>query len=105
MPNTNPEAIRVANERIRLLADRIMQLYNHMKVLQIQATDQGWLVLFPADNEVIEDGSAIDGRQSVTNQIVRDLLLDVAAYITDMETNGNARRNKASIISVNPERE
>ena len=36
MPNTNPQAVRVTNEKIRPAADRFGQLYNYLKALQAE---------------------------------------------------------------------
>ena len=104
MPNTDPEAVRVANEEIRTMADALMQLYNRCKAFQTQGIAQGWMALFPADTQEIVDGSAIDGRQPITNQNARDIVLQASTYIIDMEASTNERRTQASIVSVNPER-
>jgi hypothetical protein len=86
VPNTNPQAIAVANGKIRVAADRMGQLYNFYKALQAEGTAEGWLTLFPADAEV------------------RDFIADVTAFITWIEANGNLIRNRALKIAVNPER-
>jgi hypothetical protein len=105
MPNTNPQAISVANNKIRPAADRIGQLYNLFKALQAEYAADNWGVLFPADNEIIVDGSEIDGRTPITNNDVRTFILTVAAgFITTMEASANAQRNNILKIAVNPER-
>jgi hypothetical protein len=104
MANTNPQAIRISNEKIRVASDRFGQLYNRCKAYQAEATAEGWLSLFPADNEVIEDGSATDGRAPITNQDVRDFIGDLSAFVSFLEANANVIRNRALKIAVNPER-
>jgi hypothetical protein len=104
VPNTNPQAIAVANGKIRVAADRMGQLYNFYKALQAEGTAEGWLTLFPADAEVVVDGAAADGRAVISNQEVRDFIADVTAFITWIEANGNLIRNRALKIAVNPER-
>ena len=103
MPNTNPQAVRIANEKIRPSADRFGRLYNWLKALQAEATAESWLTLFPADAEIIVDGAATDGRAMITNTDVRNFITLAGAYITFMEQAGNANRDLALKIAVNPE--
>lgn len=104
MPNSNPQAIRIANEKIRPLADMMGQLYNRLKSAQIEFTAEGWGALFPADAEVIVDGSATDGRTAITNSDIRTFMLtEAAAYLTTLEANSNAGRDRVFKIAVNPE--
>jgi hypothetical protein len=104
MANTNPQAVRVANEKIRVAADRMGQLYNFFKALQAEGTAEAWTSLFPANAETITDGSAEDGRTVITNQDVRDFVGDVTAFITWIEAGSNVIRNRTLKIAVNPER-
>lgn len=105
MPNTNPQAILVCNEKIRVCADRFGQLFNLCKAYQAEAVAEGWTALFTGGaGNVIVDGSAIDGRTSITDADVTAFISDVSAFITDMEAASNARRNRALKIAVNPER-
>lgn len=104
MPNTNPQAIRIANEKIRPAADRFGQLYNYLKALQAEASAEGWLSLFPNDAQVISDGSDVDGRAPITNAEVRSFITLAGAYLTFMEQTSNANRDLALKIAVNPER-
>jgi hypothetical protein len=104
MPNTNPQAIRVANEKLRVLADRFGQVYNACKMAQDEYTAENWAALFPNDAEVIADGSATDGRTPITNADVVAFMTAVGAFITWMEATSNARRNNILKIAVNPER-
>lgn len=104
MPNTNPQAILIANTKIRPLADRLGKTYNLLKALQAEAAAEGWLSLFPNDVELIVDGSAQDGRTQITNAEVRTLLTGIGLeYITLLEQNSNAHRNIVLKIAVNPE--
>jgi hypothetical protein len=104
MPNTNPQAILIANAKIRPDADRFGQLYGLLKIHQAEATAENWLTLFPNDVEILVDGSAIDGRTPITNQDVRAFITLAGAYITFMEQNTNANLNLTMKIAVNPER-
>ena len=104
MANTNPQAVRVANEKIRVAADRMGQLYNFFKALQAEGTAEVWTSLFPANAETISDGADVDGRAIITNQEVRDFIGDVTAFIAWIEANANVIRNRTLKIAVNPER-
>lgn len=104
MPNTNPQAVRIANDKIRPAADRIGQLYNHLKALQAEAQAEGWVAMFPADVELVVDGSAVDGRAPITNTDVSQFITLAGAFLTFMEQSANANRNLALKIAVNPER-
>lgn len=105
MPNTNPQAIRIANEKIRPLADLLGQLYNRLKSAQIEYTAEGWSALFPNDSEVLDDGSATDGRTPITNAEVRAFMLtDAVGFINSLEASANAGLNRVFKIAVNPER-
>ena len=42
MPNTNAQAVAIANEKVRPLADRFGQLYNLCKALQAESAAENW---------------------------------------------------------------
>lgn len=104
MPNSNPQAVLIANTKIRPLADRLAKLYNALKSAQIEYTAEGWSTLFPNDSEIIVDGSATDGRTPITNAEVRTFMLtDAVAVLTALEASSNAGRDRVFKISPNPE--
>ncbi len=105
MPNTNPQAILIANSKVRVCADRFGQLYNFCKALQAEAIAESWTTLFTGGaGNVLIDGSETDGRTIITDADVTSFITDVSSFITDMEASSNARRNRALKIAVNPER-
>ena len=103
MPNVNPQALRIANEKIRPAADRFGQLYNFLKALQAKAAADGWLALFPADSQTLTDGASVDGRTIITNAEVRQFITLANDYVTFMEQASNTNRNLALKIAVNPD--
>lgn len=104
MANTNVQAIKIANEKIRPLADAFGQLYNKLKSAQIEYAAEGWGTLFPADAQVISDGSDVDGRTPITNSDVRNFMLtDAVAFLNALEANTNAGRDRVFKIAPNPE--
>lgn len=103
MPNTNPQAVTVANAKIRPLADIMAGLYNALKSAQIEYIAENWPALFPADTEVIVDGSATDGRTPITNSDVRNFMLnDAVQFLNFMEANTFASRDRVFKIAPNP---
>jgi hypothetical protein len=104
MPNVNPQAIKVANDKLRTLADKFGGVMNLAKALQAEGTAESWLSLFPADAEVVDDGAANDGRAIITNQEFRDFIGDITTFIAWFEANSAVIRNRALKIAVNPER-
>jgi len=104
MPNTNVQAIRICNEKLRPLADRCGQFYNLCKALQAEAVAEGWTSMFPADGVVISDGADVDGRAIITNTDISQFITFIAAQITAYEASSNANRNLVLKIAVNPER-
>lgn len=105
MPNTNPQAIRIANEKLRPAADRFGQLYNSLKALQAEAQAEGWPALFAGGaSNVLSDGSDVDGRTPVTDADISGLITMASAFITWMEASSNANRNLALKIAVSPDR-
>jgi hypothetical protein len=109
MPNTNPQAILIANEKLRPLADRLGQVYNYCKMAQDEYAAEGWLALFPNDAELIEDGSATDGRTRLTNQDVRNFMTYVGRLINIFEGGqvaadaGGPMKNNVLKVAVHPE--
>ena len=105
MANTNPQAIRVCNDKVRPCADRFGQLFNYCKALQAEAVAEGWTGMFAGGaGNTVSDGADSDGRTVVTDADVLAFITDVSTFITDLEAASNARRNRALKIAVNPER-
>lgn len=104
MPNSNPQAVKIANEKIRVLANKFGQLYNALKSAQIEYTAENWGALFPADSEELVDNSTVDGRTPITNNDIRTFMLtDAVAFIATMEASANAARNRIFKIAPSPE--
>jgi hypothetical protein len=108
VPNTNLQANKIANEKIRPLAELFAGLYNECKSAQIEHGAEGWAALFPTTagqgTEVLADGSDVDGRTPITNQDVTSFMTFVNSFLVSMEANSNAQRNNAFKIAVNPRR-
>lgn len=98
----NAEAVAFANNRARPASDRSAQLYWWSKAMiqEWYANDLGGLI--PPTDDVIDDGSAADGRHPITGNDVNNLITLLQGYVTQMEANGNAQLNVVLGISPNP---
>jgi hypothetical protein len=74
--NQDPRAIRIVNDFVRPGADRFVGTILEGDGLLTLSQVQNTAAVFPQNTEVIDDGSAIDGRPPVTNL---DVLLAMAA--------------------------
>lgn len=101
MPNSNPQAVAFSNNYGRRGADNIISCYLTMKRLVQVWTGQGVAVVIPNDAGVIVDGSAVDGRQSVTNAQINILIANANAIIATFEANSNLILNQMLQVSVN----
>lgn len=104
MANTNPQAIRVCNEKLRPLADKFGQLYNFVQALAAESSAENWPAMFPADGQTISDQADTDGRAVITNTDINGLIAMASTFLTYMTQNANANRNLALKIAVNPEK-
>jgi len=98
---TNPQAIRFSNEQIRTLADAYATLYFTCKRVGAEWTAQGIGSLIPNTADVLIDGSATDGRASITGAKVNGLVSAGAALVADLEATSNLRLNILLQIAVN----
>lgn len=104
--NVSPQAIKIANEKIRPAADYILQTYFFMKTLQAQYAAQAWAAEFPVGDPtgVLMDGAQTDGREVLTNADVNAVVTALGAFITFMEATSNQQLNRFLRVAVNPER-
>lgn len=71
--NTNPNALAVANEKIRPLCRKLVAAKYLLAQVKEEFNAVGGLSLFPNDAEVLADGAPDDGRSTLTNAEVRDI--------------------------------
>ena len=86
MPNTDPVAVRISNEVIRPLCDNVAGLTLRLAGVLKQGQVQDFATHFPADNELIADGSDVDGRKPITNSQVLSIIGATAQFVTYMNT-------------------
>jgi hypothetical protein len=99
---TNPQIVKFANEKARVLADAADSFYSTCKRFQ-----QEWAaavaagVTFPATADLLADGSDVDGRKRVTANQLQGLKSLADAMVTWFETGAPTRIAQIQAISVN----
>lgn len=102
MPNTNPQAIKLANERFRRLDDKLAQTYHFCRLLQAQIKAEGIDTLFTNDKDPLVDGSAEDGRSPLTNEDIKRMIAIVDEVVAFFDSDP-ARRDLLLRGAVNPQ--
>lgn len=97
----DPAAVKFSNERIRPLADLVAGAFQ-----QIQSFKEAWEAkgignLVADSSEVIDDGSAVDGRTPITGHDLY-LLKALADDLVAMGVGENTKIPTVLKISVNP---
>lgn len=99
--NTNLQAITVANQQIRPLADAIVHFYWLAKQAKTASIAQSWnSTLFAVDADVVADGAAADGRTLVTNNQLKIVLANADALVASLEASANLTLNQVVQVSV-----
>lgn len=101
---TNPTAVKFCNEVIRPLADKYAQLYYAAKTGGDVWTAQNLAALIPNTADPVIDGSATDGRATITGAMVNGFVANCAALIADLEATSKLKLNALLKIAVNPQR-
>ena len=98
---TDPEAVRFCNEKVRALADAATRYYYLSKELTNEWDATGMAAKIPDDSSEIIDGSAQDGRSTITGANVNGLKGHVDTMIADLEASNNTKLNILLNIEVN----
>ena len=101
MAITNVQAVRFANEKIRVMADSMA--VNYFTAVAIvdewNATSMSTLITNTSDN--IVDGSAQDGRSPITGIQATAIITRAQEIIADYEAASNAKLNTVLAVKVN----
>ena len=100
----NPQAVRFANEKVRVIADRLAQAYYACKAVNDEWYANNLGEVFPTGEGPVVDGSATDGRHPIMADNVLLLITRCGELVTDYEANGNAKLNTVLSVAVNPQR-
>jgi hypothetical protein len=109
MAITNNEAIKFSNEKIRVMADLMSQLYNLCKTANAEWTARNLISVIPNDvNEVMHDsaygtdGTDGDGRPIVTGADLNGIMSGNVDYFVELlEANTNVNLNNILSVAVN----
>ena len=97
----NPEAVKFCNERVRVSADKLAQLYYTAKSVSQEWTANGIGTLIAYDNsDLVVDGSASDGRHPINGIEVNNLITRLTEFVTDMEANSGAKLNTVLAVAT-----
>ncbi len=103
MPDiTDPAAVRFANEKVRVAADKLAQAYYFAKLVNNEWHATGMSSLITNTADTIIDGSANDGRHSLTGAEATNIITRCQDLLTDYETANNAKLNTILNVAVNP---
>lgn len=93
---TDVTAIGFANNRIRSTANLLDQLYYVSKALTDDWNGQNMAArLQPGDNTILDDGSATDGRNSISADDCYGIVIRAQEFIDGLEAD-----NKSKLVSI-----
>jgi hypothetical protein len=99
---TNSEAVRFCNERVRVAADKLAQLYYTAKSVSQEWTANGLGDIIAYNNgDLVVDGSASDGRHPISGIDVNNVITRLTEIVADMEANSGAKLNTVLAVAVN----
>ncbi len=98
--NSNAEAVKFANEKVRVAADTLKSAYLTAKAVVDEWTANNLGTLFPLADTVV-DGSATDGRHPVTGNDVTLIITLASALVADYEADANTKLNGILNVAVN----
>jgi hypothetical protein len=101
----SPQAIKFCNEKVRIVADQMSQLYYISKSIKDYWNANNLINIIPYDSmDILEDGSDKDGRPQINAIQVNNILNRCDEIITLFESDNNARLNTILQVSVNQHR-
>ena len=99
--NTNPQAVKFANEKARVFADALLQAIQTARAFKAIYDAQNLDTIFPATGDNIADGSDSDGRSRVSNNAIRALYTAATDMLTWAGTGSPTREARLTTIAVN----
>ena len=100
MPNQNPTAIAVCNEKIRPVCRKLVDAKYALDEVAAEFVAVGGMALFPNDAELLEDGSPEDGRAQLTNAEVREIATFIGTVRTTLGAASFDTMVKAQAIGI-----
>jgi hypothetical protein len=102
MPINNVQAVKFANEKIRVAADKLAATYYFAKSVCNEWYARNMGATIPVSSDEIIDGSAVDGRPVITANDINVLMQSIESYVNKFEANNNAELNAILKIAPNP---
>ena len=104
MPDiTNPQVVKLCNERLRHFADYEIGAYREAKTLLAYAAAGGVAKLVSAvPDDLVSDGSETDGRGRISGAAIIACLADAQAFVDGYEAAAAEKLLRWLNVSVNP---
>ena len=98
---TNPQVVAFSNARIRPACDDMYSLYYKCKALvaDYTAANIGSLINAAGDGNLVDDGSATDGRTRITGGDIYNVLTWAQQIVNFVENQAVTTADRASVIS------
>lgn len=99
----NPQAVRFCNEQIRILADTLLTALRTAEAVRefYYAHPELGDLFYNNSSELVEDGSAMDGRPRMTGADVLTLITRADELVADYQATSNAKLNTVLKAAVN----
>lgn len=102
MPDiTTPQAVKIANEQVRPLADALLTAIETARNFDSNYAAAAGDTLFPNTADNIADGSDVDGRLRLQAQVVRAMRTQAQDLLTWAATGSPTRETRLRSIAVN----
>jgi hypothetical protein len=88
MPNSSPQAVAFANNRIRPAADALYSIYLTAQKVTQEWNGQTVSAVIPNDANLLVDGSAVDGRPPMTNAQATNIITRLGEILTLLDGTG-----------------
>lgn len=98
--NANPQAVRFSNEKARVFADALLTSIQTARAFKSDYDANSMDTLYPNTTDMIADGSDLDGRSRITNQVVRALYAAATDLLTWAGTGTPTREARLRAIAV-----
>jgi hypothetical protein len=99
--NTNPQAVKFANEKGRAYADAMLSAILTAREFKAQYDANTLDNIYPADANNVADGSETDGRPRVTNNGIRALYTAATDILTWAAVGSPTREARLRSMAVN----
>ena len=98
---TNPQVVAFSNGRVRPLCDKMYALYYASKavVADYNAADIGTKINDAGDGNLVDDGSAVDGRTRITGGDIYNVITFAQQIVNFVENQPVSTADRISAIS------